>query len=680
MGLLNPLLLLIAGAAAVPLLLHLLQRHQGPRVVFPALRYLRRAEKESARRIRLRQILLMLLRIAAVLLIALAAARPFVGFGGAGHSPTAVVIVLDNSMSTAAVEGERRVLDELRARALETLAAAGVDDRFWLLRAGEPDEPALLGDAAATARRIRETEPSAAAADIGAALARAAAILAAGAEGRAAEIHLLTDLQAGSFTTRARADRSAPPIVLWHPGTEAPANRAIAQVEVGGGMAPIAGQRTTVAVTASDESGRTVERAATADTTADGQIDVRLVIDGRLMAAAAARPGTVALLSLPPRPAGVLTGSVDIDADALHADDRRFFAARVQPPPGVALSGTEPFITDALDVLSEAGRVRRVAADADVAILPAAQGAASHGARTSLVILPPVTPTELAGVNRRLTEAGVPWRYEAPTAGEARFAGEQPDPLLQGLVDARVRELYPLVRTTDGETDSVLIRLADDSPWAVRGARANGGTYVLLGSPLSAEASTLPTSALMLPLLDRITGAWSLALPPRTDAVPGQEISLPAGTTVVERPDAARDSVSGATSYRFGGEPGVYRLLRDDTAIAAFAVNPPAAESDLTRLQRAELDALLPGWTLHVTTSDGAWRRAMYRERLGSEIWRPLLLALLLVLAGETLVAASGRARHARAPSGRAAAGVDVADAAAPETRSDTRTAEADAG
>ncbi|MGH7466343.1 MAG: BatA domain-containing protein, partial [Longimicrobiales bacterium] len=132
MGLLNPVLLFLAGAAAVPLLLHLLQRHQGPRVIFPALRYLRRAEKESARRIRLRQILLMLLRIAAVLLLALAAARPFVGFGGVRHSPTAVVIVLDNSMSTAAVEGERRVLDQLKARALETLDAAGEEDRFWL--------------------------------------------------------------------------------------------------------------------------------------------------------------------------------------------------------------------------------------------------------------------------------------------------------------------------------------------------------------------------------------------------------------------------------------------------------------------------------------------------------------------------------------------------------------------
>ena len=39
MGFLQPLLLALGGAAAVPVLLHLLQRHQGPRVVFPALRY-----------------------------------------------------------------------------------------------------------------------------------------------------------------------------------------------------------------------------------------------------------------------------------------------------------------------------------------------------------------------------------------------------------------------------------------------------------------------------------------------------------------------------------------------------------------------------------------------------------------------------------------------------------------
>jgi hypothetical protein len=644
MGLLNPLLLLLAGAVAVPLLLHLLQRHQGPRVIFPALRYLRRAEKESARRIRLRQLLLMLLRIAAVLLLAFAAARPFLGFGGAGHSPTAVVIVLDNSMSSAAVEGEQRVIDALKARALEALDAGGIDDRFWLLRAGQPGDPALVGNAMTTAMRVRETEPSAGAADLGAALMHARAILASGAEGRAAEIHLLTDLQGSAFPAPVNADADAPPVVIWHPGTEAPVNRAISSVEVGGGISPVAGQRTTVA-------------AAVAGATAGGPVDIRLTIDDRLAAAATARPGETALLSLPARPAGVIAGSVEIDADALHADDRRFFAARVLPPPAVSLTGAAEFVADGLEVLAEAGRVRRVAGGGDVAILSGALGAEGHGAGTALVILPPANATELAAVNRRLAGAGIPWRYEAPITGEARFAAEQPDGLLRGLASARIRQIYPVVRNASDGADSVMVRLADGSPWAVRGTRAIGGAFVLLASPLSADASTLPTSALMLPLLDRLTGAWSLALPPRTDAVPGEEVALASAVTRVLRPDGSEDDVAGATSYRFGSDPGVYRMLAGDSTMAAFAVNPPATESDLARLDEDDLGALLPGWTLHPTTSDGAWRRAAYRERLGSELWRPLLIALLAVLIAETLVAASGTTRYTGARAARADTG-----------------------
>ena len=76
MGFLSPLWLLLAAAIAIPLVLHLLQRHQGPRVVFPAMRYLLRAEREHARQIRLRQLLLLLLRLAIILFIAFTAARP----------------------------------------------------------------------------------------------------------------------------------------------------------------------------------------------------------------------------------------------------------------------------------------------------------------------------------------------------------------------------------------------------------------------------------------------------------------------------------------------------------------------------------------------------------------------------------------------------------------------------
>src|SRR5690606_8544383 len=106
-----------------------------------------------------------------------------------------------------------------------------------------------------------------------------------------------------------------------------------------------------------------------------------------------------------------------------------------------------------------------------------------------------------------------------------------------------------------------------------------------------------------------------------------------------------------------GTEPGVYRVLRGDSVVAAFAVNAPSGESNLARMDEDELGALLAGWDVHATTSDGAWRRAMYRERLGSELWRPLLLVLLLVLAAETVAAASGRSRRASTSAAGAPAG-----------------------
>jgi hypothetical protein len=641
MGLLNPVLLVLAGAAVVPLLLHLLQRHQGPRIVFPALRYLRRAEKESARRIRLRQILLMLLRVAAVLLVAFAAARPFVRAGGVGHAPTAAVLILDNSMSTAAIEGEQRVIEALQARALEVLEQAGPDDRFWLLRAGSPDEPALSGDAQETARRVRETEPAATAADLTSALAHARSLLAAGAEARATEIQLLTDLQATSFPAPNRATGAVPPVIVWHPGTEPPPNRFVAAVEVGGGLAPIAEQRSTVAAEVGGEG---------------DAVNVRLNVDGRLVAAATARPGATAVLALPARPAGVVSGRIEVDADALHADDTRYFAARVLPPPAVASSTATPFVEDALEVLASAGRIRRAGAGAgDVALLPAATGLEALGARTAAVVLPPATPVEVPAVNRRLASAGIPWRFQPPVGGEARFADAAGDPLLHTLGDTRLRVVYPLTPEGAGPGDSVLIRLADGTPWAVRGERRVGGTYVVLASPLTPEASTLPTSAAMLPLLDRVIGAWALALPPRSTADAGAEIMLPAAVTAVVRADGTRDTVTGGSAYRLPLDPGVYTMLQGDSVALAVAVNAPAAESDLTRLDRRGLEARLPGWTLHVADDAGSWRRAVFRERLGSELWRPLLAAALAVLLLETIVAAAGRVRRADAAAAAAA-------------------------
>lgn len=646
MGFLAPSLLVLGAAVAVPIVLHLFQRHQGPRVVFPALRYLRRAEKESARQIRLRQLLLLLVRAAALVLIALAAARPFLRSGGAQHHPTAVVIVLDNSMSTGVVEGDRRMLDLLKDRALETLELLSAGDRVWLIRAGAPWEPALTGDALQIAGQVRATEPTAGAASLGDALSHARAVLAAGAEGRAMEIHLLSDLQAANLPADGAFDEEGPTVVAWSPELPAPPNGRVAAVQLEGGLAPIAGERAILAATLAGERG-------------GDSLAARLSIDGRVVAAATATPGAVALLGVPPHGAGLMTGWVETDPDALRTDDRRYFAVRVRPPPRVALTSPQPFIGEALSVLEDAGRLRVVEpALAEVAILPAALGLETLPPGQSAVILAPESAVQLPAVNRRLGAAALSWRLEAGAPeGEARLSVQTGrDALMESLAQVRIRTVFDLVLEGEGAaTDTVLLELSDGKPWAVRGERAEGGRFVLLASPLSDTASTLPTSAAMLPLLDRLLSEWTAAAADRLEVEPGDRPALPAGTAVIERPDGTRDIIDPGSPWLADGEPGIYRVLgAGDSVLLAFALNPPASESILDRVSARELERLLSAWSPVVVTSPEGWSRAVFRQRLGRELWRPLLALGLALLLVEALLAASGRIRSRTASEQRA--------------------------
>ncbi|MCY3020288.1 MAG: BatA domain-containing protein [Planctomycetota bacterium] len=98
---LNPLLLSLLVLGAVPIIIHLLNRRRFRPVIWAAMEFLLQAIEKNARRLQLRDIILMLIRTAAVLCLTLALARPAVtgrGFLGSGMK-TGAIILLDNSLS-----------------------------------------------------------------------------------------------------------------------------------------------------------------------------------------------------------------------------------------------------------------------------------------------------------------------------------------------------------------------------------------------------------------------------------------------------------------------------------------------------------------------------------------------------------------------------------------------------
>jgi aerotolerance regulator-like protein/VWA domain-containing protein len=99
---LSPLFLAGAAVAAVPIVLHLLKREPEARVKFAAVKLLKRAPVEHTQKRHLRQLILLALRITALVLLALAFARPFFATGAALATSGVTVVALDTSMSVSA--------------------------------------------------------------------------------------------------------------------------------------------------------------------------------------------------------------------------------------------------------------------------------------------------------------------------------------------------------------------------------------------------------------------------------------------------------------------------------------------------------------------------------------------------------------------------------------------------
>ena len=125
MTFLAPWMLFGAMAAGVPIALHLLHRGHPKARRWAAMEFLRRSLKDTSSRIKFRNLLLLLARVAACLLAALALARPTAAWLPS-WSATEAVIVLDTSASMGARERSTTRMDLARREArafLESLPA-----------------------------------------------------------------------------------------------------------------------------------------------------------------------------------------------------------------------------------------------------------------------------------------------------------------------------------------------------------------------------------------------------------------------------------------------------------------------------------------------------------------------------------------------------------------------------
>lgn len=582
-GFLHPWVLLGLAAAGIPILLHLLARREPPTVVFPAVRYLVTTTREHQRRLKLQHLLLLLLRTLLIALVVLAAAGPTVPLSGVpGHAPSALVLIVDNSPSSAAVVGGAPQLRQLVTAARQVLDRATPEDALWLVVA---DGVPRRGDRASLSELLGQLGVSSRRLDLGAAVSLAGEVLAS--EPRPGEIVLLTDLQASALSP---AERTAP-LVVGRPREVPPANVGIGAIETG--PQPWSPDGGRITVTLVGDSGASVP--------------VTTTLGNRARRQALARAGSATTLVLPPTPGGWWTVIADLDPDEFRLDDSGLAAVRVAPVARVAWDSTNRYVAAACEVLAANHRITK-----------GQQLLLGRLGRSGSVVEPPADPAEIGALNRALAARGVGWSYGDPVAR----AGSSDSGAVVGR--HRVLRRYILQPSASGRTG--VLATVDGAPWIVR-----SGNVLLLGSRLEPGWTDLPASAGFMPFMDLLLNRLSRGEMALADGAPGEPVTLPDLVTAVRR--AGREwKVEGGGLFR-PSEPGVYYLLAGRDTAGAISVNLDPRESELARATDEQARELWNGARIVPLTraSDLAFSTSSRGDLRGALLWMALALGILEV-------------------------------------------------
>lgn len=690
----NPWALILGGlAAGLPVAVHCLTRPKPRRLPMSTIRFLQDVVRQRRARHRLRDILILTLRTAALLLLAFAIARPLWGKRETAvpEESTAVaqVVILDVSQSMSAQAGGSSTFERARAVASKLLEyRAGVKTN--LILAGARPRAVFAGPSANFAALRDELATATATAEelqVQLALVLAAENLAQTGEAETRrELVVVSDFQRGNWAV---ADFSSLPA-----GT-AIKLESVAPPETRPNLAVVG-----VATRGRAETGREVQLEVQVGNYSATPRQVRVEAslgDAVYQLSGSCPPNAKSTLttSILPDQTGWQHGTarlVDVE-DAMPADNSRPWLLQVQASPVYALltrqsEAKRPSssyylqrgLAPAESENSKRQRVVRV--DPEVldrdALGPAELIVIDHPGRLSNEAI-----NELAGLLRRgrgilyaasepIDASNIKLLVEAVGSGMQLPVDYLPAPAAQPrknlqlavprgdavpwtiFGDQLATAVKPLRfsgglssrRVPDTLDDDVLATFGDRSAFLAM-ASADAGTLVVLNADLG--ESNLHQSPIYVPLLGELVQRLLLARGRRSSAtVCGEpfvaELPLSAGTAAglkIVGPSTVADDLGKLAQESAGvrwtsnaaGPPGVYRVERNGNAVFAMAAAISAEESDLQSLPESVFtDRLAKG-------RDVRYRSATIGEQKERDtIWTWLGVACVLCVVGEVVV------------------------------------------
>ncbi|HEX7998261.1 MAG TPA: BatA domain-containing protein [Pyrinomonadaceae bacterium] len=651
MSFLSPFALAGLILLSLPVLIHLLAKRRARPVDFPSLRYLRETPSFRLRPRRIRQPLLLALRVLALSLLIFGIARPLVNL----RPPSSRVrlILIDASLSmratgrTAAAKEAARSLINRLARDEQAAVVSCSSDANVLANITDNRQELL--------EAVERYQPGSGAIDFNKGFAQAAALLERQASG-AAEIDLISDFQQSNLPALLVSPQQLPARVVPHPvGSVIERNafllgESVSQNESG----PVLAASQMIA----EAEGRTgshhtwamnANMAERPDinwrTEVNGQLTGRIrtltpddfdMDDERCFAFMPTQRGARVLLVAADAETNLYTGAA-LEAAANNPNEKHSLLTRQKHLPEtaaelnsyalVALTLHGALSMDELQRLNdyaEAGGTvwLSMARDADVASLNAQAGTNAAG------VLP------VRSLSRQRGDAALHFGTADLSAPPLRAMTENS---FAALRTVKVHEGYALEPEAGADT---LMRWSNGTPAFVSVRTSGGGRIMLLGVSTESASSDMGSSpafpSLVFSLLrDALTPrapfSYTLGEPVNLGLAPETSVTVTDEGGRVARV-ASRDLMQRPLSI-FPAQ-GIYRLEYEGV-LRFVALNPPSAESE-----RALAGAVEAGryFDFKEPSTMTSFNERLEEAERSSNAWRYFLAAAFVLLIGELFV------------------------------------------
>jgi hypothetical protein len=597
---LEPLYLAGLLAAAVPVIIHLINRRKAVHQPFPALKLLRESDEKEARSLKVRQWLLMALRVLAVALLVMALAKPYLlsdaSADRGGRLPSSVVFVVDDSMSMHYGDWWSRATERLDRE----LGALKTWDEAALITTNRIEGPVgrLTSDKARLKTAADELEAGQTTGNLPEALLRAGDILSTS-ELPNRRIVVISDFTAGGFPTSAGDAAVEYPIqqISVRDDGASPTNLAVTGVSYSQ-QGPAREGRWVIRAQVKNYADRVVD---------DVEVDLRVedrVVASRVVPTLKAGGTTTVSVTHTVKGAGLRRGVVEIGnaealGDRLALDNQRHFTFRMKKnvevllvngaPSSVAYRDELYFAVRALNpgqtsesslvptVVTPGGLADKKLENFDVVLMANVARLEQSGAeqlRTFVrngggLFVAMGDQVEVDNYNERLTSLlPKPLRRikrltsrddpDAPVKVTRMGASKRTHPVFrvfdmpggQALQSARVYK-YMLLEPTTPEASTVLLNYRDGAP-ALLERRVERGRVFLLTTTIDRAWTDLPLRTAFLPMMRR-----SMLYLARRATSEGTERYLVGDTIKLDVTGLAdrRVVVTGPDSLRFVLEP-----------------------------------------------------------------------------------------------------------------------------